>query len=332
MAKSVGILTGGGDCPGLNAVIRAVVAARRRRGLGRASRVREGWRGLVEPIFERSRPAAGLGDPAARRHDHRHDPHEPVQGRRRRRAGAAELPRPRARRARRDRRRGHARRRVAPLRRASSSRSSACRRRSTTTSPAPTTRSASTPPSSIATEAIDRLHTTAESHNRVMVVEVMGRHAGWIAVHERHRRRRRRDPHPRAARSTSTRSRETIRSRHARGKNFSIVVVSEGCELPGRRGHGRGRPVRARDCSRSAASASALGRRDRGAHRLRDARHRARPRPARRLADRRATACSRRASGSRPRTSSHAGRVRPDGRAARRRRRRRARSRRRPPS
>ena len=34
----------------------------------------------------------------------------------------------------------------------------------------------------IATEAIDRLHTTAESHHRVMVVEVMGRHAGWIAV------------------------------------------------------------------------------------------------------------------------------------------------------
>ena len=35
----------------------------------------------------------------------------------------------------------------------------------------------------IATDAIDRLHTTAESHNRVMVVEVMGRHAGWIALH-----------------------------------------------------------------------------------------------------------------------------------------------------
>src|SRR4029077_785444 len=34
----------------------------------------------------------------------------------------------------------------------------------------------------IATEAIDRLHTTAESHNRVMVVEVMGRHPGWSAV------------------------------------------------------------------------------------------------------------------------------------------------------
>jgi 6-phosphofructokinase 1 len=35
----------------------------------------------------------------------------------------------------------------------------------------------------IATDAIDRLHTTAESHDRVMVVEVMGRHAGWIAAY-----------------------------------------------------------------------------------------------------------------------------------------------------
>lgn len=35
----------------------------------------------------------------------------------------------------------------------------------------------------IATEAVDRIHTTAESHNRVMIIEVMGRHAGWIAVH-----------------------------------------------------------------------------------------------------------------------------------------------------
>ena len=35
----------------------------------------------------------------------------------------------------------------------------------------------------IAMEAIDRLHSTAESHHRIMVVEVMGRHAGWIAIH-----------------------------------------------------------------------------------------------------------------------------------------------------
>ena len=35
----------------------------------------------------------------------------------------------------------------------------------------------------IAMEAIDRLHTTADSHHRVLIVEVMGRHAGWIAFH-----------------------------------------------------------------------------------------------------------------------------------------------------
>ena len=51
----------------------------------------------------------------------------------------------------------------------------------------------------IATDAIDRLHTTAESHNRVIIVEVMGRHAGWIALLLRPRRRRGRDPRARAA-------------------------------------------------------------------------------------------------------------------------------------
>ena len=48
----------------------------------------------------------------------------------------------------------------------------------------------------IATDAIDRLHTTAESHDRVIVCEVMGRHAGWIATYAGHRRGRGRDPRP----------------------------------------------------------------------------------------------------------------------------------------
>jgi phosphofructokinase-like protein len=82
----------------------------------------------------------------------------------------------------------------------------------------------------IATEAIDRLHTTAESHNRVMVVEVMGRQTGWIAVMsgiaggadailipE----------HP----ITVEEACAELRRRHERGKDFSIVVVSEGYEL-----------------------------------------------------------------------------------------------------
>ena len=46
----------------------------------------------------------------------------------------------------------------------------------------------------IATEALDRLHTTAESHDRVMILEVMGRHAGLDRASFRHRGRRRRDP------------------------------------------------------------------------------------------------------------------------------------------
>jgi 6-phosphofructokinase 1 len=82
----------------------------------------------------------------------------------------------------------------------------------------------------VATDAIDRLHTTAESHNRVMVVEVMGRHTGWIAVMsgiaggadvilipE----------HP----TTVEQACDELRRRHERGKDFSIVVVSEGYEL-----------------------------------------------------------------------------------------------------
>ena len=79
----------------------------------------------------------------------------------------------------------------------------------------------------IATEAIDRLHTTAESHHRIMVVEVMGRHAGWIAIHSGI-----------AAGADVILIPElkmdldeicsVLKKRHARGKGFSIVVVAEG--------------------------------------------------------------------------------------------------------
>ena len=60
MAKSVGILTGGGDCPGLNAVIRAVVRRADAAGWDVVA-VREGWRGLVEPIFEDLGPSQVSG-------------------------------------------------------------------------------------------------------------------------------------------------------------------------------------------------------------------------------------------------------------------------------
>ncbi len=85
---------------------------------------------------------------------------------------------------------------------------------------------------SIATEAIDRLHTTAEAHHRVMVVEVMGRHAGWIAVM-----------------SGIAGGADCIlipeqpfdvdevvhvcKQRKSRGKEFSIIVVAEGAQPKG---------------------------------------------------------------------------------------------------
>jgi ATP-dependent phosphofructokinase / diphosphate-dependent phosphofructokinase len=83
---------------------------------------------------------------------------------------------------------------------------------------------------SIATEAIDRLHTTAESHNRVMVVEVMGRHTGWIAVTSGIAGGADVILIPEQAMTVEACC-EELRRRHDRGKDFSIVVVSEGYEL-----------------------------------------------------------------------------------------------------
>jgi ATP-dependent phosphofructokinase / diphosphate-dependent phosphofructokinase len=82
----------------------------------------------------------------------------------------------------------------------------------------------------IATEAIDRLHTTAESHNRVMVVEVMGRHTGWIAVMSGIAGGADAVLIPELPITVEEACTE-IRRRHERGKVFSIVVVSEGYEL-----------------------------------------------------------------------------------------------------
>jgi ATP-dependent phosphofructokinase / diphosphate-dependent phosphofructokinase len=82
----------------------------------------------------------------------------------------------------------------------------------------------------VATEAIDRLHTTAESHNRVMVVEVMGRHTGWIAVMSGIAGGADVIMIPELPITVEDACAEITR-RHERGKDFSIVVVSEGYEL-----------------------------------------------------------------------------------------------------
>ena len=180
----IGVLTGGGDCPGLNAVIRAVV----RKGVATYGHefvgFRDGWRGPLDGDTMPLGVDAGARHPAARRHDPRLLADQPVQGRRRastriRRAtwhglgvdaliaigGEDTL--------------GVATRLY--------------ERRASHVVGVPKTIDNDLDATdytfgfdtavNIAMEAIDRLHTTAESHHRVLIVEVMGRHAGWIALH-----------------------------------------------------------------------------------------------------------------------------------------------------
>ncbi len=82
----------------------------------------------------------------------------------------------------------------------------------------------------IAMDAIDRIHTTAESHHRAMIIEVMGRHAGWIAMHA---------GIAGGADLILIPEREivlkdvldVIKQRTDRGKTFSIIVVAEGAKI-----------------------------------------------------------------------------------------------------
>lgn len=82
----------------------------------------------------------------------------------------------------------------------------------------------------IAMEAIDRLHTTAESHHRVMVVETMGRHAGWIAIHAGIAGGADVILIPEEEIDMKEVC-DILQKRHRRGKGFSIVVVAEGAKF-----------------------------------------------------------------------------------------------------
>ncbi len=226
MADRVGILTGGGDCPGLNAVIRAVT----RRSLDRGYEVvgiREGWRGLVEGLFQPLDtrtisgilPRGGTILGTTRTNPYRVDggvEHvlEHMDG-------------------------------VAALVAIGGEDTLGVATRLHAEHDVPVVGVPKTIDNDlsatdytfgfdtavwIATEAIDRLHTTAESHNRVMVVEVMGRHTGWIAVMSGIAGGADVILIPEQPISVEQACRE-IERRHERGKDFSIVVVSEGYEL-----------------------------------------------------------------------------------------------------
>ncbi|MFA5317004.1 MAG: ATP-dependent 6-phosphofructokinase, partial [Dehalococcoidales bacterium] len=85
---------------------------------------------------------------------------------------------------------------------------------------------------SIATEGIDRVHTTAQSHHRVMIVEVMGRTAGWIALHSGVAGGGDIILIPEIPYDINIVVKK-IKERHSKGKKFSIVVVAEGARPEG---------------------------------------------------------------------------------------------------
>src|SRR5919199_1833129 len=225
MGLRVGILTGGGDCPGLNAVIRAVV---RRAALEDGSEVfgvMNGWRGLIEDDVELLTrqavtgilPRGGTILGTSRTNPH-HSPDYPerIKANWERRGldalivvgGEGTL------RAARDMWREHGLRLVGVPKTIDND-------LDCTDFPFGFDTAVNT-----VMEAVDRLHSTAESHHRVMVIEVMGRHSGWIAAYggisggadiilvpE----------HP----FRLTRVCELLRHRERRGNAFSIIVVAE---------------------------------------------------------------------------------------------------------
>jgi 6-phosphofructokinase 1 len=230
VAKSIGILTGGGDCPGLNAVIRAVVRAADSAGWDTVAAL-EGWRGLVDGRFRdlgpqevsgilprggtiigtsRTNPFkldGGVEKVLQNFHDRGLEALVAIGGEDTLGVAARLF-------------REHDFPIVGVPKTIDNDLSGTDYTFGFDTAV------------TVATEAIDRLHTTAESHNRVMVVEVMGRHAGWIAVMSGIAGGADVILIPEQPVDYNDVA-EGIRKRHARGKNFSIVVVSEGCELPG---------------------------------------------------------------------------------------------------
>ena len=225
----VGVLTGGGDCPGLNAVIRAAVRTGERRHGMRFTGFRYGWRGVLEgdttPLDDdavagvlhrggtilrssRTNPFSRDGGPEAVREAMR--AHgldaliaiggEDTLGVANRLHGELGLPV------------------IGVPKTIDNDLSGTDYTFGFWTAV------------QIAVDAIDRLHSTAESHDRVLVVEVMGRHAGWIALESGLAGGADAILIP-EVQTTVDAVAGHVRARAGRGRDFSIIVVSEGVQL-----------------------------------------------------------------------------------------------------
>ena len=227
MAKKVGVLTGGGDCPGLNSVIRAIVRLALKEGY-EAVGIKNGWKGLVENDTEKLDlrsvsgilPKGGTILGTSRTNPYKKQGDVEKAKATFKKLGLEAL--------------------IAIGGEDTLGVASKLHKEGLNVVGAPKTIDNDLSGTdvtfgfdtaiNIATEAIDRLHTTTESHHRIMVVEVMGRHAGWIAVE-----------------SGLAGGADVIlipelpidmdevcallKKRHARGKSFSIVVVAEGAKF-----------------------------------------------------------------------------------------------------
>jgi ATP-dependent phosphofructokinase / diphosphate-dependent phosphofructokinase len=225
MVSRIGILTGGGDCPGLNAAIRAIV---RRADLGNVLTYgfRDGWHGVLEGRVEQLTLAStrGLLDRGGTMlGTSRVDPYREERGIERIRealevyrldglvviGGEGTL---------------SASRRLAeeagiPLIGVPKTIDNDVAGTDLTIGFSTAVRTA--------TEAVDRLHSTAESHNRVMVLEVMGRHAGWIATYAGIAGGADAILVPEVPFDIDAVGRH-LKHRAGMGRDFSIVVVAEG--------------------------------------------------------------------------------------------------------
>ena len=225
----VGILTGGGDCPGLNAVIRAVVKVGARRFGHEHVGILRGWKGLIEGDGEPLTPrdvSGILGRGGTILKSSRTNPMRDAD------VTKAALD-------------GFARLGIDALVAIGGEDTLGAANRLHAEHGVPVVGVPKTIDNDlsgtdftfgfdtavqIATDAIDRLHTTAESHDRVMVVEVMGRHAGWIALYSGLAGGADYILIPENKPDIDG-VLESVRRRHDRGIDYSIVVVSEGVDL-----------------------------------------------------------------------------------------------------
>ena len=224
-AMRIGILTGGGDCPGLNAVIRAIV----RKGIDAYGNAivgyRDGWRGPLENVFieltiESTRGILPRGGTILA--SSRTNPFKRPDGPERIKENMASI---------------HLDGLIAIGGEDTLGAAQKLTELGVNVIGVPKTIDNDLGATDVtfgfdtalqvATEAIDRLHTTAESHHRIMILEVMGRHAGWLALHSGLAGGADVILIPERPFDIDEVCR-LIKRRHERGRYFSIVVAAEG--------------------------------------------------------------------------------------------------------